>query len=89
MVKINRYGNFLRVYVNTVRYFNPYKIKIEVIDGEHIKKILTRKSGSEKWVIYAYQFNIYDIKVRREKTMRKLRGIGVSESDLRQINIIK
>lgn len=82
---LNRFGNFLRVktYRGTAK---PSKMKQENVEKGHIIK-LKAWNKRKGWFTYGYLFNIRDIRVRREKTMKVIRALGVSEMDLKRMRL--
>lgn len=83
--KLNRYGNYLRVKTYSGDS-TPSSIKEKSLEKGHIVR-LNAYSKSKGWFTYGYLFNIRDIRVRREKTMRVLRSLGVSDNDLRRMRL--
>lgn len=88
-VYIRKTGSYVRVKTYRGSY-NPSNSKDwrykDVGDPGHSQMLLMKdKNGG--WVVYGWIFKKSDIRNRRIKTMRVLRSIGVTESDLKNLKL--
>ena len=83
---IQKTGTYVRIKVYKGK-LTPSQFKYqEVGDKGHTQKISGYHS-KKGWFTYGWVFKKLDIKNRREKTMKILRGIGIKEADLKSIDL--
>ena len=83
---IRKTGTYVRIKTYKGK-LAPTKYRYQDVGDKNHTQRLSGYHPKKGWFTYGWIFKKLDIKNRRGKTMKILRGIGIKESDLKRIDL--